>query len=386
MTRDSGTAQPEHGGTERGGTERGGTERGGTERGGMTDAFDADRARVAALLRELGATDSEIDAALGNGTAGGLALELALRRGPAVGLEDAAASVDVTSEDFVRLWQALGFPAQADVRVPADVVAALPVVTQAVRDWLGEDAGMAVTRVVGSTTARLAEAIVDAFRLQFEVPEISAGTQYADVVERYVAITRAALPSFEEFVGAVLRAHLVRVASGAWTPDAEQGAAHRDLFVGFVDLVGYTALSRTLPTSQLAGLLATFEAIVADVVARHGGRLVKLIGDGALFVTDTVEDGAAAAVELADRIGADDRLPPARVGADCGPVLSLYGDYFGEVVNRAARLVALANPGTVVVSDTVERALPAAYRGEQLPEQALKGFHAPAVTYRLVAR
>jgi adenylate cyclase len=356
------------------------------ERGGMREAYVADHARLTALLRDLGATDAEIQTSLGNGTAGGLALELALRRGPTAPLPEAAAAVGVTDEDFVRLWQALGFPAQADVRVPADVVTALPVVTQAVRDWLGEDAGMAVTRVVGSTTARLAEALVDAFRLQFEVPEITAGTQYADVVERYVAITRAALPSFEEFVSAVLRAHLVRVASGAWTPDAEEGAAHRDLFVGFVDLVGYTALSRTLATSQLAAMLATFEAIVSDVVARHGGRLVKLIGDGALFVTDTVDDGAAAALELADRIGADDRLPPARVGADRGPVLSLYGDYFGEVVNRAARLVALANPGTVVVSDTVEQALPPAYGGERLPEQALKGFHAPAVTYRLVAR
>jgi adenylate cyclase len=356
------------------------------EHAGIREAYAADRTRLVALLTELGATEAEIGAALGNGTAGGLALELALRRGPTAPLTEAADAVDVTPEDFGRIWQALGFPAQSDVQVPADVVAALPVVTQAVRDWLGEDAGLAVTRVVGSTTARLAEAVVDAFRLQFEVPEISAGTQYADVVERYVGITRAALPAFEEFVGAVLRAHLVRVASGAWTPDAEQGAAHRDLFVGFVDLVGYTALSRTLPTSQLAGLLAAFESIVADVVTRHGGRLVKLIGDGALFVTDTVEHGAGAALELADRIGADDRLPPARVGADTGPVLSLYGDYFGEVVNRAARLVALANPGTVVVSDTVGHSLPAAYRAEQLPEQALKGFHAPTVTYRLVRR
>lgn len=356
-----------------------------TEDGLPKDGAD-DRARLVTLLEGLGASRADIDTALGNGTGGGFALELALRRGPTAPLASAADSVGVTPEEFAHLWQALGFPAQADVQVPADVVAALPVVTQAVRDWLGEDVGLAITRVVGSTTARLAEALVDAFRLQFEVPEMSAGTQYTDVVARYVEITRAALPSFEEFVNAVLRAHLVRVASGAWTPDAEQGAAHRDLFVGFVDLVGYTALSRTLPTSQLAGLLATFEAIVSDVVARHGGRLVKLIGDGALFVTDSVANGAAAALELADRIGADDQLPPARVGADRGPVLSLYGDYFGEVVNRAARLVALANPGTVVVSDTVEQALPAAYRGEQLPEQALKGFHAPAVTYRLVSR
>ncbi|MBV9097740.1 MAG: hypothetical protein JO079_06760 [Frankiaceae bacterium] len=65
-------------------------------------------------------------------------------------------------------------------------------------------------------------------------------------------------------------------------------------------------------------------------------------------------------------------------------MLSLYGDYFGDVVNLAARLVALANPGTVVVSEAVAAGAGSEHRFERLPAQALKGFGAPAAVFRLL--
>lgn len=349
---------------------------------------DADRGRLAELLRSLGASEAELGAAIERGSGGDLALELVLRTGPPVTFPEAAAGIGETVEEFAQFWQALGFasPEPTEVTVPASLVAALPVVTQATRAWLGADTALGLARVIGTTSARLAEALVDAFRLDFEVPELRSGTSYAEVVERYVELTRASLPSFEAFVVAVLRAHLVRVARGAWAPDEEQQSTRRDLFVGFADLVGYTALSRTLSPRELATLLGRFEDTVAGVVTARGGRLVKLIGDGAMFVADRVEDGCTMALEVSERIAAAESLPPARVGADCGPVLSLYGDYFGDVVNRAARLVALANPGTVVVSESVAAGSGDSFGLERLPAQALKGFQAPAVSYRLQRR
>jgi class 3 adenylate cyclase len=354
----------------------------------MLGPDEEDLVRVGELLRRLGATPEDLDAAENGRSGGDLALELVLRTGPPVRVEDAAARVGSTWEDFAAFWRALGFPAPTgpDAKIPADIVEALPVVTQATREWLGEDTALGISRVVGSATARLAEALVDAFRMQFEVPQMTSGTRYSDVVEQYVTITRDALPAFQDFVVASLRAHLVRVASGTWAPDDEQQATQRDLFVAFVDLAGYTALSRTLSPGELATMLGRFEDAVSDVVSRHNGRVVKLIGDGAMVVADSVPDGCAAAVELSARLAASDGLPPARIGADCGGVTGLYGDYFGDVVNRAARLVAVANPGTIVVSETVARDAGPTYDLERLPAQALKGFGAPAVTYRLVAR
>ncbi len=346
-----------------------------------------DRSRLEALLHRLGATDAEIAEAFGNGSPAALAVAAALRGGaPPVTAGEAAAAAGLTAEEFAEHWRALGLGVSGALPggVPARLAESLPVIALAGREWLGADTGLGVARVIGGTAAQLAEAVVDAFRVEWEVPELAAGTSYADVVERYVDLVRASLPSLEALVAATFEAHLLRVAAGAWAPDEDNAAARRTLLVGFADLVGYTALSRTMTPAELSRLLGDFERIVAAAVAQQGGRLVKLIGDGAMFVTDTAGAGSAAALEISRRI-ADADLPPVRVGADIGPVLSRSGDYFGEVVNRAARLVALALPGAVVVTGTVVDQLGADQRVERLPAQALKGFQAPAITYRLLA-
>lgn len=349
---------------------------------------NADRQRLRDLLLRLGATEAEADAALETPGGGDFALELNLRTGPPLTVAQAAERTGLSAEDFLRLWRAFGLatPLPAAATIPLEVAEAIPVISGAA-ELLGEDSVMGIARVVGSSSARIAEALVDAFRTGFEVPSLSAGTSYADVVEQYVDLTKAALPPFLDLLASVVKAHLVKVSYGAWTPDVENQAARRELFVGFVDLVGYTALSRTLTPRELANLLGRFEDLVGDVVTARGGRLVKLIGDGAMFACDTAPDGCRIALALCERLAESEVLPPARVGADYGSVLSLYGDYYGEVVNRAARLVALANPSTTVISDAVAAALDRKSFGlERLPAQALKGFQAPTVTYRLVPR
>src|SRR3954453_12335749 len=356
------------------------------DEGSSRSAAD-DRGRLVALLRRLGAGEEEIDEALDLHSPGALALEAALRHGrPPMSPEEAARSAGMTDAEFADLWRALGFTTPVGpVRVAPALVDALPIIASANREWLGEETGLGLARVIGSTTAQLAEAVVDAFRMRYEVPELAAGAAYSEVVEKYVELTRASLPSLEQLIAATLEAHLVRVAAGAWAPDDDQVATRRLLFVGFADLVGYTALSRTLTPGELHQLLQAFEEIVPSAATGHGGRVVKLIGDGAMYVAESAASGAAAALEICSRIS-EAELPQVRVGADIGPVLGRSGDYFGEVVNRAARLVALARPGTVVVTDTVAVALGEGCPVEQLPPQALKGFQAPAVTYRLVAR
>jgi len=342
-------------------------------------------ARVLDLLRRLGATDRELAGAPELRSFGDLALELVLREAPPLPVDRAAAASGLTLEEFHELWQVLGLPAVRtdEPVIPADLVAALPVVGEFSRELLGDEVTRALARVVGSATARLAEALVDAYRVQFEVPRLQSGESYEQVVERQVEMTQTGIRAFEAFVTAAFRAHLVRVASGTWMPDEESGTTRRDLFVGFADLAGYTALARTMTMGELANLLSRFEQTVGDVVGTHGGRLVKLIGDGAMYVADSSAAGCAIALAICEQLAESAVLPPARVGGDHGSVLSLHGDYFGDVVNRAARLVALANPGTVVVSEDVARAAGDGYAFEQLPAQALKGFQAPAVSFRL---
>jgi adenylate cyclase len=129
------------------------------------------------------------------------------------------------------------------------------------------------------------------------------------------------------------------------------------LTVGFVDLVGYTALSQELEEEELAGLVSRFEEIAYDTVAAHGARVVKMIGDEVMFVSEDPRAAARIALELSERSTVDDVLPEARAGLATGPVVAHEGDYYGPVVNLASRMVELARPGSVLTSDDVHDAL-----------------------------
>jgi len=344
---------------------------------------DEDQRRLVELLRALGASEDEI-AATPMHQRSALALDLVLRGGrDPMTLDAAAVAIGVEPAALLRFWRALGFAAYRDeVAVPAAMVDAQNVLAGSA-ELIGDEATLGLARVIGAATARLAEALVDSFRVGFELPELGRGIRYSDVVQSYVEIVRTALPDFESLVLSTFRAHLVRVAGSAWSPDLEEAAARRELAIGFADLVGYTALTRTMSPAELSRLLRGFEDAVAEVVSNHGGRLVKQIGDGAMFSAETPEAGAAMACDLAAAFAAAEGLPPVRVGLAAGSVLTHYGDYYGDVVNLAARLVALARPGTVVVSEQVASRLGGAWALERLPDQALKGFGAPEAVYRL---
>jgi adenylate cyclase len=92
-----------------------------------------------------------------------------------------------------------------------------------------------------------------------------------------------------------------------------------------------------------------FEETASDVVAEHGGRLVKTLGDEVLFSADTARTGAEIGLSVAEAVREDEGIPDVRVGMAYGPVLPLRGDVFGTTVNLASRLTTMARPGTALV-------------------------------------
>jgi Adenylate and Guanylate cyclase catalytic domain len=92
-------------------------------------------------------------------------------------------------------------------------------------------------------------------------------------------------------------------------------------------------------------------------VVALGGRVVKMIGDEVMFVVPTATDAAEIGLSLAETYAGDDLLSDVRVALAIGPVLVKDGDFYGPVVNLASRLVGVANPGTVLVSDELRNAL-----------------------------
>ncbi len=121
--------------------------------------------------------------------------------------------------------------------------------------------------------------------------------------------------------------------------------------IGFADMVGFTMLSQHLGDEELAAVVARFEELAHDTVVALGGRVVKMIGDEVMFVVPTATGAAQIGLSLAEAYADDDLLSDVRVGLAVGPVLIKDGDYYGPVVNLASRLVNVAHPGAVLVSD-----------------------------------
>jgi adenylate cyclase len=345
---------------------------------------ERDRETLTRQLSAAGASEAQIDEALRTATAGALALDLALGGGgERVPLADAAAAADLDEDEAAALWRALGFAAPDDVSLTADEAQLLAVLVSLGREVVGAERLLGFARALGGATRVLADAVVDAFRVGIEAPELGAGAGYADVVERFTELARNAFPVFIEGIGVLTRGHMVRAARGAWTTDEDLSAVTRDATIGFADIVGYTGHSRSLSVTDLASAIGTFEADVADLVASAGGRLVKFIGDAAMFAFEDPATGCTVALEVAERFADNPRVPPVRVGVACGPAVALHGDYYGEVVNLAARLADAAPPSQVLVSASVAEGAGEGFRFEPVSDLPLKGFDGTVAGFRL---
>jgi adenylate cyclase len=224
----------------------------------------------------------------------------------------------------------------------------------------------------------MAEALADSRRIGVEVPSLEAGSAYSKVVEEYSTAARDLLPSFLDAVSAVFRRHLVLVSYQLWSTDQEQAAVTLQRTVGFADMVGSTEAVRAGSVAALAHMVRQFEEQLWDVITGAGGRVVKLIGDEAMFVVEEPILACQLALDLIEL-----SPYPLRIGLAHGAVVSLFGDYYGETVNLAARLVGVAEPSRAVVSDDLRRAAGDAFSFEPQPVQALKGFSEPVPTHRL---
>lgn len=157
----------------------------------------------------------------------------------------------------------------------------------------------------------------------------------------------------------------------------------RSAIVLHADIAGYSRLMEGAQTRVLGRLLALRRGVWEPAIASHGGRVANTAGDAVLV--EFAAAGAAIACAVALHRGmaehdadvAVDRRMRLRIGITSGEVLpDERGDLFGDAVNLAARLGALAEPGGIRVSAAVARALPAE-RWEDLGEFHVKNISRP---------
>jgi class 3 adenylate cyclase len=340
------------------------------------------RAGLIEYLAGLGFTADEMAEAERRGRLFGLAGDGLLWSGPQIyTLRTAADSIGVAVEDVEHGWAMLGLTV-ADPDTPALSQADVDSLATwvAMRTQMGNDAADGFLRVLGSNVARVAEAISSMIRaarpnmwLGHTGDELTTAQAYREAAQfvpriggMIDAVHRHHLVSTRTFIEGVVRGPLASLICG----------------VGFADLSGFTALTQTLTPAELSTMLTEFGATVSDVVHADGGRVVKFLGDAVMWVSSNPERLAKAALDLVDHPRAREVGLQVRAGLGYGEILAINGDYFGNAVNLAARLVAAAAPGQILAAVELHEQLPDWPAIAQEPLQ-LKGFDAPVIAYEL---
>ncbi len=322
--------------------------------------------------------------------------EQLLGRPRALRRRDVSRGAEVSLKSARKFWHALGFPVvdTDDALFTEADLEALAIVAGIVREGLlDETTALAMTRAFARSADRLAgwQSQLIAEAVEADRPEVSqlldervpvapapvetTGAEAA-AAERGVAAsesrsvpgsetaaeTARRLAELTERLEPLLvyawRRHLAATVSRMLADaDPEAYGLTKMRSVGFADLVSFTALVRRLSERDLARLVSRFEALSADVITAHGGRLIKTVGDEVLFTTMAAAPAAAIALDLVDAMAQDDVLPDVRCGMARGPIISRLGDVFGTTVNRASRLTAVAGAGFVLVDATMAREL-----------------------------
>jgi class 3 adenylate cyclase len=189
----------------------------------------------------------------------------------------------------------------------------------------------------------------------------------------------------------------------AASPAASREAERRQLTVMFVDLVGSTELSARLDPEDMGTVIRAYQDCCAEVVKSWDGHVAKYMGDGVLVYfgypqahEDEAERAVRAGLAIIDALAGLETpagaLLAARVGIATGLVMvgELIGEgmaqeqaVVGETPNLAARLQALAEPGSVVIGEATRRLVGGLFELDDLGPQRLKGFAEPLAAWRV---
>src|SRR5271165_779531 len=181
---------------------------------------------------------------------------------------------------------------------------------------------------------------------------------------------------------------------------SSDAAERRPITVMFCDLVGSTSLAAQLDAEDWRNLVSAYLDEASQAVTGFGGHVLKRLGDGlmALFGYPHAQENdgeravrAALAIQRglaelnARNAGKGAPALAARIGLDSGPVVvDATGEVFGDAPNIAARVQGAAEPGSILITATMQRQTAGLFVAEDRGGHELKGVPAPVTLYRIV--
>jgi adenylate cyclase len=290
-------------------------------------------------------------------------------------LVEAAHGAGLSPDFIARAWRAAGIavPGEGEPVLNDEDLEAIKFAGQVLEAGFSEEAYIEISRVVGRGAASSAEALVQVSIERFLEPspgESALAMRLQEIAEQLTPLLPflLALP-----VRMHLRAAIRNHALERRGQDVIALSGRRRMAVGFADMVGFTALSQDSSVVESGGLAAELESLAA-AVAEPPVRLIKLIGDAAMLVSDQPTELVSALLKLRELARSSDKFPPMRMGVAHGDVAARAGDVYGRAVNLASRLADLAEPGQLLAAAELEDFLPADFEHRQQPTREIKGI------------
>ena len=151
----------------------------------------------------------------------------------------------------------------------------------------------------------------------------------------------------------------------------------------FVDLTGFTRMTLERGDASAVAAATSLQRNADATAIRHGGRLVKLLGDGAMLRLTGATVGIEAALDLVETMSGEGALS-SHAGVHSGHVIERDLDVFGETVNLASRIADAAEPGEVLASEAVVQAVGnGTFEFERIQDAELKGLPSPIALFRV---
>jgi adenylate cyclase len=249
-----------------------------------------------------------------------------------------------------------------------------------IESGLEMDAIVEITRVLGESMARLAATSTAAFVEAFLQP----GDSEQEIAVRFSLLAEQLTPALSPVLVAAYGAHL-RESVGRGMIGREERESGRlpgaqEITVCFADLVGFTRLGGDVELQELGSVAGRLASLAADIT-NPPVRLVKTIGDAAMFVSPEPGPIVEVALELVDAVH-EAGLPSLRAGIASGPALLRSGDFYGHSVNLASRVTGVARPESVLCTQEVRDAAADAFEWSFAGRHRLKGVAEPAPLHR----